>query len=188
MKSPALMLGYHNRPDLVPMTPDGYYVTGDVFRRDENGFHYFVGRSDDMFVSGGENIYPGDVERMLERHPDVAQACVVPIADEIKGQKPVAFIVPQPGRAPERGRDQGLRARPCAGLPASALRLAHRPAAARLDQQDRPRRAHAAGGGKTHGNDTRLRALNAVIARRRRLALAMTINQLSHGRISRRYG
>jgi len=56
--------------------------------------------SDDMFVSGGENIYPADVERMLERHPDVAQAAVVPIDDEIKGQKPVAFVVPKPGRSP----------------------------------------------------------------------------------------
>ncbi len=83
MKCPAVMLGYHNRPDLSPMTADGYYVTGDVFRRDDDGFYYFVGRSDDMFVSGGENIYPGDVERMLERHPDVATACVVPIDDEI---------------------------------------------------------------------------------------------------------
>jgi acyl-CoA synthetase (AMP-forming)/AMP-acid ligase II len=100
MNCPALMLGYHNRPDLAPLTADGYYVTGDVFRSDADGFHYFVGRGDDMFVSGGENIYPGDVERMLERHPDVAQACVVPIDDAIKGQKPVAFIVPQPGRAP----------------------------------------------------------------------------------------
>jgi len=95
-----VMLGYHNRPDLRPITADGFYVTGDVFRRDTDGFHYFVGRSDDMFVSGGENIFPGDVERMLERHPDVAQACVVPIEDEIKGQKPVAFIVPREGRAP----------------------------------------------------------------------------------------
>jgi len=51
-----------------------------------------------MFVSGGENIYPGDVERMLERHPDVAQACVVPIEDEIKGQKPVAFVILNPGK------------------------------------------------------------------------------------------
>jgi acyl-CoA synthetase (AMP-forming)/AMP-acid ligase II len=100
MKCPAVMLGYHNRPELRPITPDGYYVTGDVFRRDADGFHYFVGRTDDMFVSGGENIYPGDVERMLERHPDVAQACVVPIDDEIKGQKPVAFIVPRAGHAP----------------------------------------------------------------------------------------
>jgi acyl-CoA synthetase (AMP-forming)/AMP-acid ligase II len=101
MKSVALMLGYHNRPDLAPpFAEDGFYVTGDVFRRDAEGFHYFVGRTDDMFVSGGENIYPADVERMLERHPDIAQAAVVPIDDEIKGQKPVAFVIPKSGRMP----------------------------------------------------------------------------------------
>jgi long-chain acyl-CoA synthetase len=101
MKCPALMNGYHNRPDVKPpFTADGFYISGDVFRRDADGFHYFLGRSDDMFVSGGENIYPADVERMLERHPDVAQAAVVPIDDEIKGQKPVAFVVPKPGRSP----------------------------------------------------------------------------------------
>jgi acyl-CoA synthetase (AMP-forming)/AMP-acid ligase II len=101
MKCPALMNGYHNRPDVtLPFTADGFYVTGDVFRRDADSFHYFVGRTDDMFVSGGENIYPADVERMLERHPDVAQAAVVPVDDEIKGQKPVAFVVPKSGRSP----------------------------------------------------------------------------------------
>ncbi len=100
MKSPALMLGYHNRPDVAPpLTPDGFYITGDVFRRDADGFHYFVGRTDDMFVSGGEKIYPADVERMLERHPDIAQAAVVPIDDDIKGQKPVAFVIRKAGRA-----------------------------------------------------------------------------------------
>jgi long-chain acyl-CoA synthetase len=100
MKCPALMNGYHNRPQLKPpFTADGFYITGDVFRRDENGFHYFLGRTDDMFVSGGENIYPSEIERMLERHPAVAQAAVVPIDDEIKGQKPVAFIVTKPGEA-----------------------------------------------------------------------------------------
>jgi acyl-CoA synthetase (AMP-forming)/AMP-acid ligase II len=99
MKCPAIMLGYHNRPDVpTPITPDGFYVTGDVFRRDQDGFHYFVGRTDDMFVSGGENIYPADVERMLERHPAVSHAAVVPIDDEIKGQKPVAFLILKPGR------------------------------------------------------------------------------------------
>src|SRR6195256_1161009 len=101
MKSPAVMNGYHNRPDVTPpFTADGFYITGDVFRRDADGFHYFVGRTDDMFVSGGENIYPADVERMLERHPDVAQAVVVPIDDEIKGQKPVAFVIRKPAREP----------------------------------------------------------------------------------------
>lgn len=100
MWSPALMNGYHNRPELPsPITADGFYRTGDVFRRDENGFHFFAGRTDDMFVSGGENIYPGDVERMLERHPAIAQACVVPIDDDIKGTKPVAFVVLKPGSA-----------------------------------------------------------------------------------------
>jgi long-chain acyl-CoA synthetase len=98
MWSPALMNGYHNRPELrSAITPDGFYRTGDVFRRDANGFHFFTGRTDDMFVSGGENIYPGDVERMLERHPTIAQACVVPVDDEIKGTKPVAFVVLKPG-------------------------------------------------------------------------------------------
>lgn len=98
MKSPAVMNGYHNRPDiLTPITADGFYRTGDVFRRDDNGFHFFVGRVDDMFVSGGENIYPSDVERMLERHPDIVQATVVPIEDDIKGQKPVAFVIAKEG-------------------------------------------------------------------------------------------
>jgi len=100
MKCPAVMLGYHNRPDVKPpITADGFYITGDVFRRDGDGFHYFVGRTDDMFVSGGENIYPADVERMLERNPGVAQAAVVPIDDDIKGQKPVAFVIRKPGHA-----------------------------------------------------------------------------------------
>ena len=98
MKCPALMVGYHNRPDLKPpFTEDGFYSTGDVFRRDEHGFHYFVGRVDDMFVSGGENIYPGEVEKMLETHPAIEQACVIPLDDDIKGQKPVAFVVLRSG-------------------------------------------------------------------------------------------
>jgi long-chain acyl-CoA synthetase len=100
MKSPAVMNGYHNRPDLAsPIASDGFYRTGDVFRRDADGFYFFAGRTDDMFVSGGENIYPGDVERMLEKHDAIAQVCVVPIEDDIKGTKPVAFVVPKEGWA-----------------------------------------------------------------------------------------
>lgn len=95
VKSPGIMLGYHNRPDIrAAITDDGYYVTGDVLRRDAQGFYYFVGRDDDMFVSGGENIFPGEVEKVLETLPGVQQACVVPVPDDIKGHKPVAFVVP----------------------------------------------------------------------------------------------
>lgn len=98
MKSPALMLGYHQRPDVPePFSADGYYITGDVFRRNEQGFYWFVGRHDDMFVCGGENIWPGEVEKLLERHPQVQQACVVPVMDDIKGQKPVAWVIPRAG-------------------------------------------------------------------------------------------
>ena len=101
MKAPAIMNGYHNRPDVPPpITPDGFYITGDVFRRDKDGFYYFIGRTDDMFVSGGENIYPADVERMLEKHPGIGQAVVIPVDDDIKGTKPVAFVIPKAGQHP----------------------------------------------------------------------------------------
>ena len=98
LRSKALMPGYLNLPEETgKRIRDGWYSTGDVMRRDENGFFFFVGRNDDMFVCGGENIYPGEVEKLLETHPSVAQAVVVPVPDEIKGQLPVAFVVIKPG-------------------------------------------------------------------------------------------
>lgn len=99
MKCGALMTHYHKLPEKTAqvMTKDGYYRTSDVFRRDENGFFYFVGRVDDMFVCGGENIYPGEVEKMLERHPGVHQAAVLAVPDELKGFKPIAFVVKSTG-------------------------------------------------------------------------------------------
>jgi long-chain acyl-CoA synthetase len=101
-RTPAVMVGYLNDPQRTAgvLTPDGWYKSGDIFRRDANGCYWFVGRTDDMFVSGGENIFPSEVERVLARHPDVAQAAVVPVPDEIKGTKPVAFVVPRPGTHP----------------------------------------------------------------------------------------
>jgi len=75
MWTPALMPGYHHLPErtAAAMTDDGYYITGDIMRRDANGFYEFVGHADDMFVCSGENIYPGEVEQMLERHPAIHQ-------------------------------------------------------------------------------------------------------------------
>ncbi|MGQ0641148.1 MAG: class I adenylate-forming enzyme family protein [Gemmatimonadaceae bacterium] len=94
LRTPALMQGYLNLPDVTASRiRDGWYDTGDIMRRDASGFFYFVGRADDMFVCGGENVYPGEVEQLLERHTGVAQAAVVAVPDEIKGQIPVAFIV-----------------------------------------------------------------------------------------------
>jgi len=101
MKCGGLMTHYHKLPEVTDqvMTADGYYRTGDVFRRDADNFFFFVGRVDDMFVCGGENIYPGEVEKMLERHPDIHQAAVLPVPDDLKGHKPVAFVVQRPGGA-----------------------------------------------------------------------------------------
>ena len=103
LKTPAVMPGYHKLEGKTAecLTLDGWYNTRDLMRRDENGFYYFLGRADDMFVCGGENIYPGEIERLLERHPEIQQACVVPVPDEIKGAKPVAFVVPRSGTEPE---------------------------------------------------------------------------------------
>ena len=101
MRNPSLMTGYGNLPEkTAEVMRDGWYYSGDVMRRDENGFYYFVGRADDMFVCSGENIYPAEVETMLEKHPGIQYAAVVPLADEERGQVPVAFVVPRPGQAP----------------------------------------------------------------------------------------
>jgi long-chain acyl-CoA synthetase len=96
--NPGNLLGYHNLPDeTAKRLRDGWYYTGDVCRRDADGFYWFVGRTDDMFVSGGENIFPGEVEALLQRHPAVHQALVMPFDHELKGQVPYAFVVPRSG-------------------------------------------------------------------------------------------
>lgn len=98
MRNPAVMLGYNKLPEkTAQVLRDGWYISGDVMRRDDNGFFFFFGRADDMFVCAGENIYPNEVEKLLERHPQVLQAVVVPLADEDRGHIPVAFIVPVAG-------------------------------------------------------------------------------------------
>ena len=97
-RNPGVMAAYHNLPEeTARRLKDGWFDTGDVCRRDADGFYYFVGRTDDMFVCGGENVYPGDVESTLERHPDVLQAAVLPVDHALKGQVPVAFVVARPG-------------------------------------------------------------------------------------------
>ncbi|MGQ0749748.1 MAG: class I adenylate-forming enzyme family protein [Betaproteobacteria bacterium] len=98
VKNPGILLGYHNLPEeTARRVRDGWYYTGDICRRDADGFYYFVGRNDDMFVSGGENIFPIEVESLLERHPAVHQACVMPFDHEMKGQVPYAFVVLRDG-------------------------------------------------------------------------------------------
>ena len=93
------MKGYHNLPDATKkaLSDDGWMDTGDILRRDDIGWYYFVDRADDMFVCAGENIYPGNVETMLERHEDVMQAVVVPAPNTLKAHVPFAWIVKRDG-------------------------------------------------------------------------------------------
>jgi acyl-coenzyme A synthetase/AMP-(fatty) acid ligase len=84
-------------------TPDGWYMSSDRFRRDENGAYWFVGRNDDMFVCGGENVFPGEVETIIDRHPDVDESVVVPVPDDVKGEKPFAFVIRRAGSNVDEG-------------------------------------------------------------------------------------
>lgn len=99
VRNPGVALGYHDRPEAsAARFEGGWFRTGDVLRRDAGGWFYFVGRVDDMFVSGGENVFPQEVEALLGRHPAVQQAAVVPVPHEVKGMVPVAFVVTEGGR------------------------------------------------------------------------------------------
>jgi acyl-CoA synthetase (AMP-forming)/AMP-acid ligase II len=75
----------------------GYFHTGDLARRDEDGFHFIVGRKKDMFISGGFNVYPAEVEKMLAAHPALAQAAVVGVPDERLGEVGRAYVMLRPG-------------------------------------------------------------------------------------------
>jgi acyl-CoA synthetase (AMP-forming)/AMP-acid ligase II len=90
VRSPSKLIGYTN--NTPRMTEDGYFITNDRFKIDELGAYYFLGRADDMFVSGGNNIYPRELESALESHPNVVVAVTVDLPDNIKGCKPYAFV------------------------------------------------------------------------------------------------
>lgn len=93
--SPQAFYGYLNRPDANDQAlRNGWYFTGDLGFFDEEGDLYLKGRLDDMIISGGENIYPQEVERVLLEHSQVSDAAVVGLPDDRWGEKVVAFIVP----------------------------------------------------------------------------------------------
>jgi fatty-acyl-CoA synthase len=87
--------GYWNNAEATAATyrDDGFLKTGDLARRDEDGFVYIAGRAKEMFISGGVNVYPAEIEAELVSHPGVADAAVVPVADETWGEVGVAFVV-----------------------------------------------------------------------------------------------
>jgi len=105
VKSPCVMREYWNLPDKTQeVLKDGWYFTGDLGRMDKDGYLYFVEREDDMIISGGENIYPLEVENFLSKHHKVRNVAVVGTPDEKWGEIVTAFIV----RADETLTEQEL--------------------------------------------------------------------------------
>lgn len=98
VRGPALCSGYFADPVATAESIDaaGWLHTGDLCRCDPDGFYYVVDRKKDMFISGGENVYPIEIEQALCAHPDVSQCAVIGVSDEKWGHVGHAFIVPKP--------------------------------------------------------------------------------------------
>ena len=100
VKGPIVMNGYWKRPDLTDeVIKNGWLHTGDLARMDEEGFVYIVDRKKDMFVSGGENVYPAEIEKALFGHPAVFDAAVVAVPDKKWGEVGKSFIVTREGQS-----------------------------------------------------------------------------------------
>ncbi len=103
VRGPIAMLGYWQRPEATRETLRGEWLrTGDLATRDADFDISLVGRAREMYISGGENVYPAEVEAVLVSHPDVAEAAVVAIPDARWGEVGRAHLVAKPGRAIER--------------------------------------------------------------------------------------
>lgn len=99
VRNPGVAKGYFNRPEATADSfEDGWYRTGDILRRDGDGWFYFVARTDDLMVTSGENMFPQEIQETLEAHPAVLQAAVIGVRYELKGEVPVAFVVLEEGR------------------------------------------------------------------------------------------
>ena len=98
IRGPSVSPGYWNKPDQSAAAfVDGWFRTGDMARRDSDGFHMLADRLKDMYISGGENVYPAEVEGAIASHADVADVAVIGVADDRWGEVGAAFIVIRPG-------------------------------------------------------------------------------------------
>lgn len=95
VRSDANMLGYWNKPveTDATITPDGWLCTGDAASRDADGYIYIQDRYKDMIISGGENIYPAEIENTLQNHPDISEIAVIGVPHPVWGETPRAFVV-----------------------------------------------------------------------------------------------
>ncbi|NOX62135.1 MAG: long-chain fatty acid--CoA ligase, partial [Chloroflexi bacterium] len=98
LKGPSMCSGYFNQPDAFAevLDDEGWFHTGDLVRYDEEWYFYVVDRKKDMFISGGENVYPAEIEQVLYKHPAVHMAAVIGVPDEKWGQVGKAIVALKP--------------------------------------------------------------------------------------------
>jgi fatty-acyl-CoA synthase len=97
---PAVFAGYYDNPDAnAKAFRDGWFRTGDLGHLDAEGFLYITGRASDMYISGGSNVYPREIEEKLLTHPAVAEAAIVGVPDPMWGEVGIAICVLRPGAA-----------------------------------------------------------------------------------------
>jgi fatty-acyl-CoA synthase len=109
LSGPNIMAGYWNAPEATAAAiVDGWYHSGDAGSTDEDGYLYIRDRYKDMIISGGENVYPAEVESALLEFDDVQEAAVIGVPDPTWGEVGLAIVVPTPGTAPD---PEELRAR-----------------------------------------------------------------------------
>ena len=99
VKGPSVTKGYWNKPKLSKdaFSPDGWFKTGDVAKRDDDGFYFLLERKKDMFISGGENIYPNEIESCIIELEQIAEVAVIGVDDEQWGEVGLAFVVVREG-------------------------------------------------------------------------------------------
>jgi acyl-CoA synthetase (AMP-forming)/AMP-acid ligase II len=94
VRSAAVMRGYLGPEDPSPIRPDGWLVTGDAGALDADGRIHLIGRRSEMYIRGGYNVYPLEVERVLAEHRSVSEAAVAGVTDDVLGSRAVAWVVP----------------------------------------------------------------------------------------------
>jgi len=101
VRGPFVMLGYYGNEQATKATiePDGWLHTGDIATRDDEGHYFIVDRRKDLVLTGGFNVYPAEIERVVAAHPAVAMVAVGPVPDEVLGELARAYVVLRPGAA-----------------------------------------------------------------------------------------
>ena len=141
VRGPSVMAGYHDAPEQTAATLDdeGWWYSGDLATLDGDGYLRIVGRQKDMYIRGGYNVYPAEVEAVLEKHEAVVSAAVVAYADPVLGERGRAFLVTRGGAC-----DADEVRKHCRDHP-GRLQDSRRCAVRRRAAADRPRQGRSSG-------------------------------------------